>query len=65
VLGTIVSTTTLVPFSLVVSHTPMPSGPPWIYLAVIGTATLLALTATLIPAAFATRGRPAAVIGAD
>src|SRR4030095_5898408 len=38
VLGTAVSTTTLVPFSVAGRDSPMPSGPPWIYLAVVGTA---------------------------
>jgi putative ABC transport system permease protein len=59
VLGTIVAAATLVPFSLVVSDSPLPSGPPWIYLAVIGVATLMAVVATVLPAWFATRGRPA------
>jgi putative ABC transport system permease protein len=59
VLGTIVSTTTLVPFSLVVSDTIWPSGPLWIYLAVVGAAGAMALTASVLPTWFATRGRPA------
>jgi putative ABC transport system permease protein len=59
VLGTLVSTTTLVPFSLVVSGTPMPHGPLWIYLAVIGTAGLLTMIATMLPTWFSTRTRPA------
>jgi putative ABC transport system permease protein len=59
VLGTAVSTTALVPFSLAASDSPMPSGPPWIYLAVIGTGTALALTATLLPTWHALRSGPA------
>ena len=66
VLGTIVSTGSLVPFSLVVSGTPMPSGPLWIYLSVVGAAGLLALSATLVPTWLALRARPAeAAVAAD
>jgi putative ABC transport system permease protein len=54
--GTAVSTTTLVPFSVAASDSPMPSGPLWIYLAVISAAATLALTATLLPA-FSTLGK--------
>jgi putative ABC transport system permease protein len=60
VLGTAVSTTTLVPFSVAASDSVLPSGPPWIYLAVIGTAAVLALTATLLPTWQALRSHPAA-----
>jgi putative ABC transport system permease protein len=49
-LGTAVSTTALVPFSLAVSDSPMPRGPLWIYLAVVGTAGVLTLGATLLSA---------------
>ncbi len=59
VLGTAVSTTTLVPFSVAASDSLMPSGPPWIYLAVIGTAAVLALAATLLPTWQALRSSPA------
>jgi putative ABC transport system permease protein len=59
VLGTAVSTTALVPFSVAASDSPMPSGPPWIYLAVIGTAAALALAATLLPTWQALRSPPA------
>jgi putative ABC transport system permease protein len=59
VLGTAVSTTTLVPFSVAASDSPMPSGPPWIYLAVVGTAAALALAATLLPTWQALRSPPA------
>jgi putative ABC transport system permease protein len=58
-LGTAVSTTTLVPFSVAASDSALPSGPPWIYLAVIGTAAVLALTATLLPTWGALRSPPA------
>jgi putative ABC transport system permease protein len=57
-LGTAVSTTTLVPFSVAASGSLMPSGPLWIYLAVIGTAAALALAATLLPTWQALRSLP-------
>jgi putative ABC transport system permease protein len=59
-LGTIVSAGTLVPFSLVVNGTPLPTGPLWIYLSVVGAAGLMTMTATVLPTWFATRARPAA-----
>lgn len=59
VLGTIVSTTTLIPFSLVVSDSPWPSGPLWIYLGIVGAAGLMTMLATVLPTWFATRARPA------
>jgi hypothetical protein len=49
VLSTAVSVTALVPYSAAASDSLMPSGPWLIYLAVIGTAAALALTATLLP----------------
>src|SRR5512132_2387490 len=58
VLGTALSTTTLVPFSVAASDSLMPSGPPWIYLAVIGAAAVLALAATLLPTWQALRSPP-------
>jgi putative ABC transport system permease protein len=62
VLGTIVSAGTLVPFSLVVSGTPLPSGPPWIYLGIIAAAGLMTALATILPTWFATRPRPAEAV---
>jgi putative ABC transport system permease protein len=58
-LGTAVSATALVPFSVAASDSLMPSGPRWIYPAVIGTAFVLALTATLLPTWQALRSSPA------
>jgi len=58
-LGTAVSATTLVPFSIAASDSLMPSGPQWIYPAVIGTAAVLALTATLLLTWQALRSPPA------
>jgi putative ABC transport system permease protein len=40
-LGTAVSTTTLVPFSVAATDSPFPAGPTWIYLAVVATAVTL------------------------
>src|SRR4029453_1318576 len=59
VLGTAVSTTALIPFSVAASDSPAPSGPPWIYLAVISAAATLALTAPLLPTWQALRPTPA------
>lgn len=61
-LGTIVSAGTLVPFSLVVNDTPLPTGPAWIYLTIVGTATLMTLVATVLPTWFTTRPRPAEAV---
>ncbi|WP_158879429.1 FtsX-like permease family protein [Amycolatopsis anabasis] len=58
-LGTVVAAAALVPFTLVVSDSLLPSGPLWIYLAVIGVAGALTMVATLVPSWVATRGRPA------
>ena len=58
VLGTIASAATLIPFSLVVSGSPFPSGSLWTYLVIIGAAVLLAIVATLLPARRAMRSAP-------
>jgi putative ABC transport system permease protein len=59
VLGTIVTAATLLPFTLVTDGSVIPSGPVWIYLAVIGTATVLTLGATLLTTWLSLRPRPA------
>lgn len=59
VLGTIVSGTSLVPFTLVTDGSLLPHGPIWIYLGVIGTATLLTLLSTLLTTWVTLRPRPA------
>jgi putative ABC transport system permease protein len=61
-LGTLVSATTLVPFSLATSGDLWPSGPPWIYLTIVTAATVMSLFATVIPTWLATRGRPAEAV---
>jgi putative ABC transport system permease protein len=58
-LGTIVSTTTLVPFTLVTDGSLLPHGPLWIYLGVIGTATVLTMLSTLVTTWVTLRPRPA------
>jgi putative ABC transport system permease protein len=58
VLGTAISAGTLVPFSLAANSSVLPYGPLWIFLVVAGAAALLTMTATLVPAWFATRQRP-------
>lgn len=58
VLGALLSTATLVPFSLAVGDSPVPSGPLSILLGVAGVAGVLTMVATLVPVWFATRGRP-------
>ncbi|MEV7008638.1 FtsX-like permease family protein [Streptosporangium sp. NPDC051022] len=58
-LGTGASLITLVPYSVAVDDTPLPSGPLWIYVLVVGFATALTVVATLLPTWLATRSRPA------
>jgi len=58
VLGMVISAGTLVPFSIAASSSVLPSGPLWIFGVVAGAAGLLTMTATLVPAWFATRQRP-------
>lgn len=50
VLGTVASVATLMPFSIVVLERPVPSGPVWIFLAVVAGAFALTLASTLLPA---------------
>lgn len=57
-LGTLVSTTTLVPFSLAAADSLAPSGPWWIFGAIVGAATVLTMTATLVPTWLTLRSRP-------
>ncbi|WP_020667869.1 ABC transporter permease [Amycolatopsis nigrescens] len=57
-LGTAVASTSLVPFSLVVSDSPLPQGPLWIFLAIVGFAVTLSAVATLVPTVAALRAHP-------
>ncbi|SBT43729.1 ABC transporter permease [Micromonospora auratinigra] len=59
VLGTIASVATLMPFSIVTLGRPVPSGPFWIYLAVVAGAAVLAFAATLLPGRRVMLTRPA------
>ena len=59
VLGTVVSAAALIPFTITTDGSLLPSGPPWIFLSVIGTATVLAVGATLLTTWLALRPRPA------
>jgi putative ABC transport system permease protein len=63
VLGTVVAAGTLVPFGYALDRSPLPHGPLWIYLAVVGGAVALTFVATLVPASAALRGRPVVGVG--
>ncbi|GAA1358383.1 FtsX-like permease family protein [Streptomyces beijiangensis] len=64
-LGTVAAATTLVPFSHVAAGSLVPSGSVWIYGGVVGTAVVLALAASVVPAWRVLRGRPVvAALGA-
>jgi putative ABC transport system permease protein len=64
-LGGVVAVATLAPFNIALTGTPVPHGPLWIHLIVIGSATLLTFTATLVPAWIALRPRPTGVLAAS
>jgi putative ABC transport system permease protein len=55
-LGTIISATTLIPFSFAVSGMSLPSGPTWMYLVIVGTAAGLTTLSTLVPVWWLTAG---------
>ena len=57
-LGSVASAVTLVPFSLVKNDGPVPAGPWWLYLAVVGFVTAVTLVSTLVTTWRATRARP-------
>ncbi|GAB3430064.1 ABC transporter permease [Actinophytocola sediminis] len=57
-LGTLITVVTLLPFTLVTDGSLFPSGPLWIYLTVVGTATVLTVGATLLSTWLAVRPRP-------
>ncbi|MEU7002265.1 FtsX-like permease family protein [Nonomuraea sp. NPDC046570] len=60
-LGTVASMISLIPFSIAVAGSPLPSGPVWIYLTTIAAAVALVLAATWAPAWTVMRTRPAEV----
>jgi putative ABC transport system permease protein len=57
-LGTVVAAMTLIPFTLVAGDTLIPSGPIWIYLAVIGAIGVLTFGSTLISTWAGLRTKP-------
>lgn len=61
-LGTVVAASMLVPFSAAVSHSLMPSGPLWIYLAILALAGVLTVGATVVPTWLAIRTRTSAAV---
>jgi putative ABC transport system permease protein len=65
VLGTAVSASTLVPFSLLTKGTLLPTGPIAIYLTIVGSAIALAMLSMVLPAWRVTSGLPAAAALAD
>ncbi|EWM17445.1 ABC transporter permease [Kutzneria sp. 744] len=58
ILGVIVTPSTLIPFSLGRTGSPIPTGPLWMFFAVVAYAAVVALLATLVPTWFRLRGRP-------
>jgi putative ABC transport system permease protein len=58
VLGSVAALVTLVPFSLVKNDGPLPAGPWWLYLVVVGFVTAVTLASTLVTTLRATRTRP-------
>ncbi|MFI8503626.1 FtsX-like permease family protein [Streptomyces sp. NPDC085524] len=61
-LGTAVALATLAPMGIALGTGWLPSGPVWIYFAVVGFAAVMTLAATLVPSRMALRQRPAEVI---
>ena len=57
-LGTLVALACLIPFSATVSTSSIPTGPLWIYLAIVGAAAVLTFGSTLLPAATTLRHSP-------
>jgi len=57
-LGTLVALACLLPFSATVSTSAIPTGPLWIFGAIIGAAALLTFASTLVPATAALRHSP-------
>jgi putative ABC transport system permease protein len=58
ILGVIVTPSTLIPFSLSRTGNAIPTGPLWMFFAVVAYAAVVALLATLVPTWFRLRGRP-------
>lgn len=62
-LGTAAAAGALIAFGVSRAGSPVPIGPPWIYLAIVGTVVVLTLAATVLPAWFALRPRPIYALG--
>lgn len=58
VLGTLAAAATVVPYAIVKTDSPIPSGSPWAYLAIVAGTILIALLSTLVPAVRTLRARP-------
>ncbi|WP_149260696.1 ABC transporter permease [Actinomadura sp. K4S16] len=61
-LGCAVAALTLVPFGIALNGSPVPGGPPWIFLTVVGSASALTLVVTLLSSRAAMRPHPAEVM---
>lgn len=61
-LGTVVAASMLIPFSAAVSNSFIPSGPLWIYLAILALAAVLTVGATVVPTWLAIRNRTSATV---
>ncbi|MFI6539782.1 FtsX-like permease family protein [Nonomuraea sp. NPDC050547] len=64
-LGGIAAATTLVPFSLVVKGTPLPSGSPLTFVSIVAAAAALALVSMLVPAWRSTRRPPIEAVATE
>ncbi|WP_419992556.1 FtsX-like permease family protein [Streptomyces boninensis] len=58
VLGSGVAAGALIPFGMALDGSVLPSGPGWIYLAIVGSAVALTFVTILLPASVALRARP-------
>ncbi|MFD9942599.1 ABC transporter permease, partial [Nonomuraea sp. NPDC059022] len=65
ILGGVAAATTLVPFSLVVKGTPLPSGSPLTFLSIVAAAAALALVSMLVPAWRSTRRPPIEAVATE
>ncbi|MFC8127505.1 FtsX-like permease family protein [Streptomyces sp. NPDC057302] len=59
VLGTAVAAGSLVPFGLALDGSVLPSGPAWVYLAIVASAVVLTFATILLPTSVALRAKPA------
>lgn len=62
VLGTISAAVTAIPYSVVKTGSPLPAGPPWMYLAIAGGGFAISFAATFPTTVRATRIRPVAAL---